>query len=204
MKKLLLIIFLLIPALGFSQSMNAVDLGLSVKWASCNVGATKPEGAGEFYAWGEVRIKKTFNFHTYFDTCDNARSFTKYRNNGGKTVLGPADDIASIKLGGKWRMPTKSEMEELRQKCRWKWTKRNGVKGYNITSKKNGKTIFLPAAGSRVDSGSNFVNSCGYYWSSTLYSDADAFAYGFSFSSEEANVIFFDRDFGRCIRAVCP
>lgn len=150
-----------------------VDLGLpsGTLWATCNVGATTPEDYGNYYAWGETSTKETYSWDTYFDTNDGGSTFSKYNNNGGKTVLDPEDDAAHVNWGGSWRMPTKAEWQELIDNCTWTWTTQNGVNGYKVTSNKAGYTdkfIFLPAAGYRNASDLSDVGSNGLYWSSSL------------------------------------
>ena len=143
-----------------------VDLGLSVKWATCNVGADKPEGYGDLYAWGEVGTKDEYTWENYrFGVGEELpfkRKLSKYntdRNRGvvdNKTTLDLVDDVANVRWGGSWRMPTLEEWTELRQNCTWTVDSINGVKGLRATSNKPGKTdrsIFLPEA---------------YYWSSSL------------------------------------
>ncbi len=170
-----------------------VDLGLpsGIKWATFNVGATTPEEYGGYYAWGETEEKSNYDWSTYKWCNGSENSMTKYctdSDNGtvdNKTVLDPEDDVAHVKWGGTWRMPTKAEQDELRNNCTWTWTIQNGVKGYKVTSKTNGNSIFLPAAGYRdgtylLDSGSN-----GYYWLSSLngnnrYADTLYFYSGYS------------------------
>ena len=157
-----------------------VDLGLSVKWATCNVGATKPEEYGDYYAWGETETKtdytwSNYKFRTSGDRGDNI-SFYKYNMDSlcgpldNKTVLDPEDDVAHIKLGGGWRLPTDAEWTELRTKCTWTWAKENGVFGRMVTAR-NGNSIFLPAAGYQGDSSLFGSGTYGSYWSSSLYSD---------------------------------
>ena len=147
-----------------------VDLGLpsGTLWATCNVGATTPEGYGDYYAWGETTTKSTYDWSTYFDTHDGGNTFTKYNSKGGKTVLDLEDDAAHVNWGGSWRMPTYAEWQELCDNCTWTWTTQNGINGFKVTSKKAGYTdkfIFLPAAGERNDSGLGGVGSYGGYWS---------------------------------------
>lgn len=152
---------------------ECVDLGLpsGTLWATCNVGATTPEDYGNYYAWGETATKEIYNWSTYFDTNDDGNTFTKYNNNGGKTVLDPEDDAAHVNWGGSWRMPTKAEWQELLDSCTWTWTMQNGVNGYKVTSNRAGYTdkfIFLPAAGYRIH---DYLLDDGYlgrYWSSSL------------------------------------
>lgn len=156
-----------------------VDLGLSVKWATCNVGAQTPAEYGEYYAWGETRPKTIYTWRGYrFRASGDSYSdikFSKYNpdeilDHLKKTVLDLADDVANVKWGGNWRMPTKEEIEELVWNCDWVWTTQNGVNGVKITSKVEGYTdrsIFMPAAGYRDDSKLIFTEESGYLWSSS-------------------------------------
>ena len=159
---------------------GAVDLGLSVYWAECNLGAEKPEEYGDYYAWGETEIMKSYSWSTYKYANGASNKLTKYCFSDkaifwdgagapdNKTVLELEDDVAHVKLGGVWRMPTKAEFDELRTNCIWNWTTRSGVKGYVVTGS-NGNSIFLPAAGYRKDTGLVRAGSSGSYWSSSLY-----------------------------------
>ncbi len=147
--------------LAFVLEINGheyVDLGLSVKWATCNVGASKPEDYGNYYAWGETKTKST-----YYD--DNSVTWGKSISDiGGQSQY----DAARANWGGTWRLPTRAELEELENKCIWKWTTQNGVKGYKVTGP-NGNSIFLPAAGYRYGSSLDSAGEGGYYWSSSLF-----------------------------------
>ncbi len=133
---------------------GAVDLGLSVYWASCNVGATKPEEYGDHFAWGETSAKGTYYWSNYL-LCDGEHNLlNKYNYDesygvvDNKYVLEPEDDVAHVRLGGKWRIPTSDECEELIDLCASIWTTENGVSGRRFTGP-NGNSIFLPAAGYR-------------------------------------------------------
>ena len=171
-----------------------VDLGLSVKWATCNVGAQNPEDYGEYFAWGEIRPKTIYTWTGYrFRTSGDAPhniKLSKYysgelMNNHKKTVLDLADDVANVKWGGNWRMPTKEEIEELNWNCDWVWTTQNGIKGVKITSKVEGYTdrsIFIPAAGYRSDSRQLFAGVSGECWSSTS-TNQNTSAYNLFFNS---------------------
>ena len=170
-----------------------VDLGLSVKWATCNVGAQNPEDYGNYYAWGEIRPKTIYTWKGYrFLTSGSERlsdfKFSKYDPDDiilKKTVLEPADDVANVEWGGDWRMPTKEEIEELTLNCDWVWTTQNGVNGVRITSKVEGYTdrsIFIPAAGYKDDSKKLFTGETGFLWSSTS-TDFKQYAYNSSFNS---------------------
>ena len=162
--------------------IEAIDLGLSVKWATCNVGANIPWEYGVYYAWGEREEKSYYHWSTYKWYSGSSDSMTKYctsstsgnDNIDGKTVLDPEDDVAHIKWGGNWRMPTKAEQDELRNSCTWTWTTQNGVNGYKVTGP-NGNSIFLPAAGYRYGTEASDRGSYGYYWSSSLNSRRTAF-----------------------------
>ena len=121
-----------------------VDLGLSVKWATRNVGATGPEEIGGYYSWGETETKRS---PINYKFSDGKVGFTRYDGTDGKTVLDPEDDVAHVKLGGGWRMPTSDEISELIENCTWTWASVNGEIGFLITSNKQGYTdrsIFLP------------------------------------------------------------
>lgn len=188
---------------------KAIDLGLSVKWASCNIGASKPEDPGKYFAWGEIRSKKVYDSSTY-RWCDGSyNSLTKYGADSlygvvdDKLVLEMADDIAHTNWGGEWRMPTKEEQDELRKKCTWDWDNRNGVTGYIVTSKINGESIFLPAAGSFTDS-LHAMNTTGYYWSSSLYVETPNRACGLYMDSTRVGWFYSTRGSGQSVRAVCP
>jgi hypothetical protein len=189
-----------------------VDLGLpsGLKWATCNVGATTPEEYGDYFAWGEVEPKTTYDWSTYkYGT--NYDQLTKYCSNSSygkdgfvdnKTVLDPEDDAATANWGGAWRMPTKAEQDELRNNCTWIWTTQNGVNGYKVTGP-NGNSIFLPAAGYLVGGALNLAGSGGYYWSSSLYTDGPSGAYYVYFSSGGVDWYYGNRYYGFSVRPVC-
>ncbi len=160
-------------------SVQAVDLGLpsGIKWASCNVGATQPEDYGNYYAWGEVVPKDDYSWETYKYANGSSSTLTKYCNNAsygdngftdGKTTLDLEDDVAHVNWGGNWCMPRSAEIDELRNNCTWKWTIKNGINGYQVTSNTNSNSIFLPAAGSCYYTNIDNFGSYGYYWSLSL------------------------------------
>ena len=186
-----------------------VDLGLSVKWATCNVGASKPEEYGDYFAWGETEPKSIYEWSTYKWCNGSYYTQTKYCTNSSygtvdnKTQLELSDDAARANWGGSWRMPTKAEQDELREQCIWSWTTQNGVNGYKVTSKKNGNSIFLPAAGSRNDSSLYGAGSSGIYWSSSFFTDYPGNAYYLSFSSHYVDWFNAHRFFGHSVRPVC-
>lgn len=199
------------------QIAEAVDLGLSVKWATFNVGASKPEEYGYYYAWGETDPKTDYSWSTYKWCNGSYTTLTKYCNessngNNGytdtKTTLDPDDDVAHVKWGGDWRMPTKDEFTELLNNCTWTWITLNGVKGYRVTSNKSGYTdrsIFLPTAGYRFDWYLSYVGSYGRYWSSSLYTYYPTFrAWIVGFDSGHYGTDCYDRHYGLSVRPVCP
>lgn len=167
-----------------------VDLGLSVKWATCNVGASSPEEYGDYYAWGETTTKSDYslsNSKTYGKSFNDIKGNSQY-------------DAARANWGGDWRMPTKAEQEELLNNCTWTWTTQNGVNGYKVTSKTNGNSIFLPATGGRGGSSLYNVGSDGIYWSSTPYDYYDA--YGLYFNSDYQGMYDRSRIYGLSVRPV--
>jgi len=189
-----------------------VDLGLSVKWATCNVGASKPEEYGDYFAWGETQPKSTYNWRTYKYCNGSSTSLTKYCTNSSygtvdnKTILEAADDAARANWGGSWRMPTDAELTELREQCTWTWTTQNGVYGYKVTSKKTGytsKSIFLPAAGDRYDRSFGDAGCIGYYWSSSLNTGSPSSAWSVDFYSGYVGRYGYDRSYGFSVRPVC-
>ena len=181
------------------EAAQAVDLGLSVKWANMDVGATFQNGYGDYFAWGETVTKDNYYWWLYFDTNDGGSTFTKYNNNGGKTVLDPEDDAAHVNWGGSWRMPTKAEWQELIDNCTWTVITTDGgktingwVNGYKVTSNKEGYTdkfIFLPL---------------GEYWSSSLYEDRSDYAWGLGFNWYNYDFISSSRANGQSVRPVLP
>ena len=160
----------------FHNGHALVDLGLSVKWATCNVGATKPEEFGGYYAWGETEEKNNYDWDTYKYGYYNEEGYSlcsKYCLHeycglvDNKTILDASDDVAHVKWGGNWRMPTSEEMQELREKCKWEGDVLNGVSGVRFTGP-NGNSIFLPTAGYRGGNGHGDVGPNGFYWSASL------------------------------------
>ena len=170
-----------------------VDLGLSVKWASCNLCengfVNSPEQYGDYYAWGETEIKSDYSWSTYKWCNGSSSSLTKYNTKSSygtvdnKTMLEPEDDVAFVNLGGKWRMPTDAEWTELRTKCSWTVTTLNGVYGIFVTAP-NGNSIFLPAVGYRYNADLEYAGSIVYYWSSSLSTGYPDCAWGVFFYSD--------------------
>ena len=176
-------------ALGEPSEM--VDLGLRVKWATCNVGAVTPEEYGDYFAWGETKPKSSYNSSTY-----------SYSSN--PSVLPLSKDAARVNWGGTWRMPTQAELQELKTNCTWTWTTQNGVKGCKVTSMSNGNSIFLPAAGRYSGSSLYQAGNEGYYWSSTLHATYKSDAYYLLFGSSNQYTTNQERNLGLLIRPVCP
>ena len=182
---------------------GAVDLGLSVCWATRNLGASKPEEYGDYYAWGETETKSNYSWSTYKFGSNPSGPFSKYNASSSydtKTILEPEDDVAHVKLGENWRMPTYEEWKELRTKCTWTQTTENGVNGRRVTSP-NGNSIFLPAAGNRYDTDFYVVGSCGRYWSSSLHTLIDDCAIYLDFESY-ISMQYGDRCYGLSVRPV--
>ena len=176
-----------------SSGPEAIDLGLSVKWASCNVGARSPEEYGDYFAWGETEPKSdSYSWETYKWCNGSANTLIKYNNNSGygavdnKTVLDSSDDAARANWGGSWRMPTDAEWTELFRNCTWTWTSQNGVMGIKVTGP-NRKSIFLPAAGDRAGTYLENAGAYGFYWSSSLSAGYPGYALSVYFLSD-----FFD------------
>ena len=191
-----------------------VDLGLpsGLKWATCNVGATKPEEYGDYFAWGETEPKEEYSWFKYkYGTDYNQLQLTKYCDDSyygkdgfmdNKTVLEPEDDAATVNWGGNWRMPTYKEMGELIEKCTWIWTTQNGVRGYKVVGP-NGNSIFLPAVGYMRGGTLNDAGSSGSYWSSSLDTGSPNYVYYVEFDSDYVRWDICYHYFGRSVRPVC-
>lgn len=191
----------LIPLRRARMAPEAIDLGLpsGLKWGSFNLGAATPEEYGDDYAWGETEPKEKSDWDNY-KWCDgDGKKLTKYNTSteygvvDNKTVLDAEDDVAHVKLGGKWRIPTGAEWDELLDNCFWDEDAiQNGVEGILVTSRKNGNSIFLPV-GHRL--------GCSY-WSSSLDTDCSACAWYVFFHSGYARRYFSQRFFGNSVRPV--
>ena len=178
---------------GKHEGHGYVDLGLSVKWATCNVGATSPEDYGHYFAWGETSPKAEY-------TEENSLTYGKDMSD----ISGnPQYDAATANWGGSWRMPTKDEMQELVGHCEWEWTQVNGVNGAKVIGP-NGSCIFLPAAGIRHGSSLPYTGSSGRYLSSTPRDyDGDYYAYFLYFYSDNQYMESYDCPYyGQSVRPV--
>lgn len=144
---------------------HTIDLGLpsGTKWACCNVGATAPEAFGGYYAWGETEEKSTYSWSTYIH-CDGDYLTC---HDLGNDIAATEFDVAHVKWGGFWAMPSHDQQLELLDNCTYESTTVNGVNGGKFTSKINGSSIFLPEAGNRLDDDHKGVGTYGDYWSST-------------------------------------
>ncbi len=223
---------------GTENGHDYVDLGLTsgTKWATANVGASKPQDYGNYYAWGETTTKGLYGWSTYkyangeYNKLTKYCSDSEYGNNGftdTKTTLDLSDDAAYVNWGGKWRMPTKEQQDELRNQCYWVWTEsynNSNVKGYIVYKAKNsddkGKEIyegeipsssyslsdahiFLPAAGACDDGVTYYAGSNGYFWSSSLSTDYHPnYVWHVRFSSGRVYDYYGSRHYGLSVRAV--
>ena len=190
---------------GHYNGHEWVDLGLSVKWATCNIGADRPEEYGDYFAWGENRPKSSYDWDNCFDCLDGKWDgrWGIYKI-GGKTSISPTSghDTARENWGGTWRMPTEAEFIELCTKCKWTWTSQGGHDGYLVTSKTNGHSIFLPAAGWRDGTDTIGVGWYGDYCSSTHSSSYSSHACGLFFEfTRHYNYSGF-RSYGHSVRPV--
>lgn len=194
---------------------EVVDMGLSVKWASFNVGASKQEDCGSYFAWGETDPEKTsFSWTTYKWSGgvyqDEMTKYCTFASEGldgfkdNKVTLEPVDDAARKIYGSNWRMPTKAEFEELIDpgKCIVKWDSMNGVPGLKVTSKKTGQFIFLPAAGGKSEGSMSGLNTFGRYWSSSLNEEGPYSAHYLYFKADNCYLYNYYRYYGYPVRAV--
>ena len=193
---------------------EAVDMGLSVKWATFNVGATKPEEYGEYFAWGETSPKEEYTWANYKHCLGSVYSLSKYNSSStfgrvdNKEFLEPEDDAATINWGGSWRMPTIDEMKELSENCGWAITTVNGISGYKVTSYETGNSIFIPGAGykdgSQLQSGTAY-SPYTYIWANKS-NDTRAAAFtatGLCLGCKSWNSVP-EKCLGLSVRPVCP
>lgn len=181
---------------GNANGHEWIDLGLpsGTKWATCNVGATTPEDYGKYFAWGETTTKTNY-------TQANSKTFEKSISDitGKKTY-----DVATANWGNSWRIPTKNEFDELKHNCTWQWVTQNGRNGYKVTSKKNNKSIFLPATGYKDGSSLEFTGEYGCYWfgNKSTSDGSNQNAPYILLSSEEISYGEMWRYMGMCIRPI--
>ncbi len=202
-----------------------VDLGLSVKWATCNIGAIHASDYGDYFAWGHTEPDDHYDWDYYKYGGEDGRWMYKYVTNAdftynhderevdNKIVLEPEDDAATVNWGGAWRMPTKTEMEELVEKCKWikietKVDYLTVVKGYQVKGP-NGKSIFMPFPGymSYDNLNADGIFGRGYYWSNSLHADYSNMAYILRICPSgiiEVEIGTNTRQDGLSVRPVCP
>lgn len=176
---------------GTIRGHKYVDLGLSVKWATCNIGADSPEEFGDYFAWGETSTKSEY-------TSDNSVTYgTNFSDIAGNSNY----DAARVNWGGSWRLPTKAECRELKEECTWTWTTKGGHNGYKVVGP-NDNSIFLPAAGYRDGTSLYRAGEYGDYWSSTSGESSTQSAYYLNFYSGGHDVDWYYRSYGRTVRPV--
>ena len=195
---------------GGGVTYEYVDLGLSVKWAKCNVGAKTETDYGSYFMWGSTRPNTadecTWENAPFLNGPSN--KFTKYCTDSSygavdnKTTLEFVDDAARVIMGGNWRMPTNDECRELINGTTNEWTKVNGVDGWKFTSS-NGNSIFIPAAGAYSGGSADLVGECGFVWSSSLYASGPGNACNLYFYSDSCYVDYGSRYYGVSVRGVC-
>jgi hypothetical protein len=211
-----------------------VDLGLSVKWATCNVGATTPEELGDYYTWGDTATyyepgyahenpqahwkedqSAGYVWDTYRHCNGSSNTLTKYCNKNiygdgdyfdNDTTLLPVDDVAHYKWGGSWRIPTLAEYNELLDSCDWEYITQNGVNGLKVTSRKDSsQSIFLPAAGFRNGTNRIGVGFLIHYWSSSLSIESPYNAWYLLLPDPDSRYMrISSRCDGHSVRPVCP
>ena len=203
---------------GSIDGRDYVDLGLpsGTLWATCNIGASKPEYYGDYFAWGVTRGYNSgmteFGWSTYKWCKGSGSTLTKYCNDSSRgyngftdtlTELEPEDDAAYVNWGSAWRMPSKAQFDELINSSYTTtiWTTQNGVNGYKITSKNNGNSLFLPASGSFAGN-TSLSGKYGYYWSRTLVTSYPGDAYRLYFGSGDIYMDYYYRYYGFSVRPV--
>ena len=175
---------------------HIIDMGKAGKWACCNVGASAPWEYGGYYAWGETEEKDYYGWDTYIHF-DGSSSTCR---NLGSDIAGTQYDVAHVKWGGKWRMPSLDQIKLLLY-CSNEWTEVNGIKGRKFTAP-NGGSIFLPAAGDRWGDELYRAGDYGYYWSSTQNPSDSSSAYYLHFTSGGMYWDNYSRTLGRSVRPV--
>ena len=222
-----------VSSTGTENGYEYVDMGTSVMWATCNVGASTPNAYGNPYAWGEIQTKNVFNAdnYTYYangneSTLLKYNTLEKFGNVDNLSTLEAADDVATQEMGGAWRMPTALEFQELISKCQWTGAEFNGVQGIKVTAS-NGNVLFLPSENNKTKKINSKTSSdgiapkastatlgwIGLYWSASLSKESPNNGYGlyvkFNYVNTEdrtwteESVQAYNRAGGYGIRAVC-
>ena len=176
---------------------NAIDLGLSVLWSDINLGATTPEGFGEYFAWGETKPKEQYSKDNYMHYDHSMNQYLDI----GEDISGTKYDAAHVNLGNGWRMPSNTELQELIKNCEWEWVKSGNTLGYKITGK-NGNYIFMPAGGCIFYSTVSSQNEWTEYWSSSERQKYKGDAYLLVENGYNPTVISSDKIYGVPIRPV--
>ena len=177
-----------LEASGAYRDHEYIDLGLSVLWSTRNMGAQRIEDYGDYYAWGELRVKQDYRWQNYrwsrgrYDLHSKYVTDSRYGLVDSLTMLDSADDVAHRQWGGRWRLPTQTEIDELIQHCTWTWMSINDHFGYKVTSNINGAKMFLPAAGYYNDTILHDLGEFGNYWTSSLYERYSYYAWQLLFS----------------------
>ena len=194
----------------FVDGHEYIDLELpsGTLWATCNLGAANPEEYGGYYAWGETEEKSEYSWDTYKWCNGSSNTITKYCSESiygtvdSKAILEADDDVAGTMWGDNWRVPTANELQELFENCIWSYGNLNGTDGYWVTSKYNGKSIFLPAAGCRQGKEIRYCGIFGYYWSATSCNGGIR-AYSTRFYNNHTGRDEYERFYGFTVRPVC-
>lgn len=198
--------------IGTCNGHEYVDLGLpsGTLWATCNVGATTPEGYGDNFAWGETETKTTYNWSTYNYCNGSSDQLFKYCNNSNfgyngfadtLTTLLSEDDAAAANWGSGWCIPTSDQWRELEDNTNSVWITQDSVNGRLFTAS-NGNSLFLPAAGNRWDISIGGVGASGFYWSNLLAPDGPSCSWCYYFYSEHHSIEYTRRYIGQSVRAV--
>ena len=197
-----------------NNGFDYIDLGLpsGTLWANCNVGANKPTDYGLYFQWGDTqgcsidqigieRGQKKFSWTDYkFNPSGDGNTFTKYITN--RATLDLEDDAAHTNMGGSWHMPTPTQIQELTANTTSTWTTQDGVNGRLFTSKKNGKSIFIPAAGVAWDGSLLNSGDDGVVWSSMLSAGGVDYGQSLNFYSDDVYLGSNYRNGGFSVRGV--
>lgn len=187
---------------GTQNGYDYVDLGIGVGWAVQNVGASSPEKSGGYYMWGET-VTRSSSWWWYYslykgnvnDFLEDDKFYTPYSD-----ISGTSYDAARVKMGGKWRMPTRAEYYTLFNNCSFEYGEYNGVAGYIVTGP-SGKSIFLPATGLKKKDEIRYANTV-YLWSSTTYGKSNAYFLEGMKSYKNSGVHFQGKYYGMPVRGV--
>lgn len=179
---------------------NAIDLGTDLLWAEVNIGAENPQDYGSYFAWGEIATKDKYNWGGYkwgdgfepettqdYEMLKMSKycMFKAYGTKDDKSVLDPEDDAATQNWKNGWRMPTKEEIDALMKNCTWEWTRVEGLYGYEVSSKKTKKSIFLPANGMIAKDGSHNMGFICNYWTASLFKQNEQYnAYSYMYNED--------------------